>query len=309
MFKPELTVMKDHKLPRRNFLKSTSTCLAGLSCITWPEVLAASHLSPLATPTIQEIVDLIISAVPGGIKNDTVDTFKSGDPSQPCTGIVTTFMATAEVIKKAADLGANFIITHEPTYYNHLDEVDWLKDDPVYNFKKTLIEKNGITIWRFHDYWHTVQPDGILHGLIESLGWEQYEIKNQKVITIPQTTVRELAVFFKEKMGLIRPFIVGDPNMICGSVALLPGAWGGKNQINFLSSEQFDVMVVGEVAEWETSEYIRDATFGGIKRSLIILGHAVSEEPGMEYLVEWLKLKVSEIPIHHVAAQEAFIPV
>ncbi|MGI9543825.1 MAG: Nif3-like dinuclear metal center hexameric protein, partial [Cyclobacteriaceae bacterium] len=83
----------------------------------------------------------------------------------------------------------------------------------------------------------------------------------------------------------------------------------GKNQINFLSSNQFDVLVVGEVAEWETSEYIRDATFGGLNRGLVILGHAVSEEPGMKYLVEWLKPRIPEMPIHHVAAQEAFIPV
>ena len=74
-----------------------------------------------------------------------------------------------------------------------------------------------------------------------------------------------------------------------------------------LSKEQFDVMVVGEVAEWETSEYIRDATFAGRNRSLIILGHAVSEEPGMSYLVEWLKPKVPSVPIHHVPAQDPFI--
>lgn len=301
--------MKYNKLPRRNFLTTTTASLAGLSCLSWPGILVASNKSLSATPTIQEIVDLIISAVPGGAQEGTVDTFKSGDPTNSCAGVVTTFMATAEVIQKTADLGANFIITHEPTYYNHLDETEWLKDDPVYNYKKELIDKNGITIWRFHDYWHTVRPDGILHGLIKSIGWEQYESKDQTIVTIPETTLGALATFFKERLGLIRPFIVGNPELSCSKVALLPGAWGGRNQINFFSSNEFDVMVVGEVAEWETSEYIRDATFGGINRGLIILGHAVSEEPGMQYLVEWLKPKISGISIHHVAAGETFIPV
>src|SRR5687768_18188792 len=39
-----------------------------------------------------------------------------------------------------------------------------------------------------------------------------------------------------------------------------------------------------EVAEWETSEYIRDARAQGLQRSLVVLGHAQSEEPGMRWL-------------------------
>ena len=32
-------------------------------------------------------------------------------------GVVSTFMATVDVIRQAIDLGANFIITHEPTWF------------------------------------------------------------------------------------------------------------------------------------------------------------------------------------------------
>ena len=131
--------------------------------------------------------------------------------------------------------------------------------------------------------------------------------KRENIYVIPPTTVADLALFFKEKLNLKRPFIVGNPEMQCSEIALLLGAWGGRNQIGMLSKDQFDVMVVGEVAEWETSEYIRDATFAGMNRSLIILGHAVSEEPGMNYLVDWLKPKISNVPIHHIPAQDPFI--
>ena len=78
------------------------------------------------TITIQQAIDTIIAAVPGGPPPDTVDTVKIGDPTQPLTGIVTTFLATVEVIEQAAQLGANLIITHEPIFYNHRDETDWL---------------------------------------------------------------------------------------------------------------------------------------------------------------------------------------
>ena len=36
----------------------------------------------------------------------SVDVIKAGDPSQPVTGIVTTFLATHEVLQRAVDLGA-----------------------------------------------------------------------------------------------------------------------------------------------------------------------------------------------------------
>jgi len=299
--------MDDPQLARRQFITRAS---AALGFVSLGGLAGAKNLRSdrLENATIQEIIDLILAAVPGGLKSDTVDTIKAGSASQRCSGIVTTFMATAEVIQKTADLGANFIITHEPTYYNHLDQVDWLDDDPVYKFKKELIEGNGITIWRFHDYWHTVRPDGILHGFVKQVNWENYVDKEREnICVIPSTTVGDLALFFKEKLRLKRPFIVGNPEMSCSEIALLLGASGGRNQIGMLSKEQFDVMVVGEVAEWETSEYIRDATFAGMNRSLIILGHAVSEEPGMSYLVEWLKPKVPSVPIHHVPAQDPFI--
>ena len=85
--------------------------------------------------TIQEVIDAIIKEIPGGPLEDTVDTVKIGDSSQSVRGIVTTFLATHEVIERAVELGANLIITHEPTFYGHRDETDWLEDDPVYEAK------------------------------------------------------------------------------------------------------------------------------------------------------------------------------
>jgi len=37
------------------------------------------------------------------------------------TGIAVTMMATLDVLQRAAANGQNLIITHEPTFYDHLD--------------------------------------------------------------------------------------------------------------------------------------------------------------------------------------------
>jgi putative NIF3 family GTP cyclohydrolase 1 type 2 len=130
----------------------------------------------MAERTIQAVIDTILSAIPGAPFPQTVDTVKSGDPARPVTGIVTTFLATMEVIERAAELGANLIITHEPTFFNHLDETAWLAGDAVYAAKLRLLEDKGIVVWRFHDHWHAHMPDGIFTGVIRALGWEQHVV-------------------------------------------------------------------------------------------------------------------------------------
>ncbi len=219
-------------------------------------------------------------------------------------------MATAPVIQKAIDLEANFIITHEPTFYNHLDETDWLSEDPVYTFKKKLLNDHEITVWRFHDYWHTIKPDGILQGITELLEWQSYQNEpNSVYFNLPENSLSGLAKNLKQVMGLKRPFIVGNPQMRCSKIALLPGSWGGRYHIEAFMNSDIDTLIVGEINEWETNEYVRDAVFAGLNKGLIIMGHAISEEPGMKYLTQWIKPLVGSIPVHHVPAGDALIAV
>ena len=73
-----------------------------------------------------------------------------------------------------------------------------------------------------------------------------------------------------------------------------------------MEKEKPDMLIVGEVHEWETAEYIRDARMPGSKTSLIILGHSVSEEPGMQFPVEWLQPKIPGMKITHIASGDPF---
>ncbi len=87
----------------------------------------------------------------------------------------------------------------------------------------------------------------------------------------------------------------------------MPGAWGEQAHINAIEKNSPDVLIIGELVEWETAEYVRDARKMGSKTALIILGHSVSEEPGMELFVEWLTPKVPGLPITHIASGDPFL--
>ena len=64
---------------------------------------------------VQEVIDTVIFDTCGDRKLEkSGDLLMSGDPNMEVTGIVTSFMATVDVIRKAIAHGANMIITHEP---------------------------------------------------------------------------------------------------------------------------------------------------------------------------------------------------
>ena len=304
MDKPSLSI----PVTRRAFVAGSLSVFGAASFITVPhEANAVKENGPLRSLTVQQVIDIILKEIPGGPVERTVDTIKSGKPEWMVTGIVTTMFATVEVIRKAIDLKANFIIAHEPTFYNHLDETSWLEQDKVFRFKQDLLNKNNIAVWRFHDYWHRHEPDGVRMGVLTALGWQQYyDPQNPRMVTVPSTSLKNIIDHVKTKLDISNVRIIGDPAQVCSRILLMPGASGGRSQIQQLQKEEPDVLICGEVAEWETSEYIRDARAMGAERSLIVLGHAQSEEPGMEWLVQWLQPKVNGIKVSHILSQSPF---
>lgn len=250
-------------------------------------------------------MDLFIGEVPGAPFEKTVDTLKAGNRDIKVSGIVTTMFATVEVIRKAVGLGANFIIAHEPTFYNHLDETAWLENDEVYRYKTDLLKQHNIAVWRNHDYIHTHIPDGVFAAVVEKLAWKQYYDTKTSVAVMPAVTVKTLIQHAKEKLGIPTVRYIGDLEQSCKKVLLMPGAAGGKRQIEAMGKEKPDVLMCGEIQEWETAEYVRDARSKGRQLSLVVLGHIASEEPGSEYMANWLKEKVPLVKTTHVPANNA----
>lgn len=290
---------------RRDFLSAVAVALAPHSMHS----VTRNVQEPIvgASPTVQEAIDAILSRIPAESVPDTVDTVKSGDPARPLKGVATTFLATTEVIRRAQDRGANLLITHEPIFYNHRDEIDWLQEDPVYRYKRKLLEESGIVVWRFHDYQHRMKPDPVNQALLADLGLGEAETGgNNTTCEISPTPLGQLARTFKRRLDLPLVRIVGDPGLSCRRIGLLPGAWGGRAQIGLWSRERVDVLVCGEINEWETNIYIQDAISAGHQTGLIILGHVNTEEPGMRLLAEWLRPRFPGISVEHIPMGDPF---
>lgn len=288
---------------RRRFMSTLTKALGSTVLLTTPAWGGDGAIKAEGKWTVGQIMDRFISQVPAAPFPQTVDTLKSGHRDMVVTGIVTTMFATVSVIEKAVALKANFIIAHEPTFYNHLDETDWLSEDDVYKYKSGLLSKHGIAVWRNHDYIHRLPSDGVRAGVVARLGWEKFAVSgNDHVFEIPEVRLESLIKEARQKLGISMVRYVGDLSQPCRKVLLMPGASGGRNQIRAIGKEKPDAVLCGEVSEWETAEYIRDAGAAGRKISLVVLGHIPSEEPGSEFMASWLRENIKGMEVTHVPA-------
>lgn len=263
--------------------------------------------TPKPALTASEVMQRVIAATGAIPPSNTVDTLKAGDPNTVVTGIATTFMDTYPVLEKAFASGKNLIITHEPTFYNHLDDQTPLAADPVEQQKLSYIREHHLVVWRFHDTWHMRQPDGILAGMVEEFGWKSYQNSTDPhLFTFPSTTVQQIAARLQASTRARAIRIVGDTAMNVTGVALLPGASGSEKQIKILEQDNIQLLVAGEAREWETVPYVQDAIAEGRHKALILLGHEVSEEAGMKECAHWLRTIFPEIPVEFLPAGEPF---
>ena len=267
---------------------------------------AAALAQATATPlTAGQIIGKIRENLGVAWREPTVDTIKAGNPDTPVQGIATTVMATLDVLQRAAARGKNLIITHEPTFYNHEDKTQDFERDPVYLAKQEFIAKNKMVVFRFHDNWHAHQPDLMLTGLAQRLGFTRLaDAANPHLFAIPTTTLDKLARDIEARLKSRTMRVLGKPDTRISRIVLNPGYTNLMGPVRALADA--DLFIAGEAREWEGVEYVFDAVAAGQPKALILLGHAISEDPGIEECAKWLRAFLPGMPIEFIPAGEPF---
>jgi len=270
-------------------------------------VVAPSTALPQQPLTARDVVARIRQNIGVPWTEPTVDTFKDGDSTARVTGIAVTMMATFDVLKRAAARGANLVITHEPTFFDHLDKLDVLEaeHDSVTAAKRAFIREHRMVVVRMHDHWHRRHPEPMATDLAHALGWDSYRGANEFSYRVPETTLAALAAAIRRRLPAPTIRVVGDSSLRVSKIVLVPGAAGFDRHRQALRQD-VDVLVIGEAREWETVEYVADAITAGQKKALIILGHIPSEQDGMADFARWLGTFVQEVPITFVPATDPF---
>ena len=305
-----MTTKPRSRLSRREF----TTLVAGAP-------LALSRATSAATLTAGDLVARMRQQLGVPWKDGTVDAIKAGDPATAVTGIVTTALATLAVLQQAVKAGANVVVTHEPAFHAGNDArvappplggfqtapppgADG-QADPVYAAKNAFVDRHRLVIFRLRDHWRARQPDPFAQALGAALGWRYHQAGNAATYEIPVVSLDQLASHVRSSLGIRGGLrVIGKPRSPIRRVGLLPGSTPLAAALEVLPA--VDAVVAGEVREWETVEYARDAVYAGQPKGLVLVGRVVSEEPGMRACADWLKSFVTEVPVRHIAAGDPY---
>ncbi len=242
----------------------------------------------------------------GHADTKTCDTKKAGDPNKELKKVGVTMFATVDTVKKAREWGADMLIVHEPTYYDHFEEIDEL---PVVKEKRKLIEESGITVYRYHDYMHHRDVDQIPEGEVYYLGLKGRTEKtpysaSYMFYSDEPISAYELATKMENELGIKRVRIAGTHDKKSTKIALCFGTPGGVFEL--LSSEDVEILLTGEACEWKLAEYARDADALGINKTLIVMGHIGSERDGMRLLAKRLSETHTEFETRYIECGEVY---
>lgn len=237
---------------------------------------------------------------PGPYPSPGVDNFKAGDPRTEVRGIAVAWMSYTWALQQALDLGCNLFITHEPTYYDHLDanpEVFRLEGVAE---KRRLIDESGIVILRCHDLWDQFPGLGIPDSWGRWLGFGEavdgdrysrvYTIEPRPAADLAEQVAEKVAAFGQPDVHLIGPETKTVSRIAIGCGAITPF-------IEYLIKYRVDAAICSEdgIAHWRDGALAIDL---GIP--LIVVHHAASEEAGVAALAAHLAARYPETPVHHL---------
>jgi putative NIF3 family GTP cyclohydrolase 1 type 2 len=255
---------------------------------------------------VREVMRRMAQHVGGRPRYPNADTIKLGSPDEHVTGITTTFMSTLDLLQRSHAAVANFVISHEPTFWSSSDVVADLRDDPLYKEKVEFCDRNHMVVMRYHDAWHAHRPDGIFTGFNQWTGWDKYSMQipgeRGTYYQLPPTTAGAVVEHLAKTLYQKSIRLVGSPE-----TPVARAAFAGHYIAQCMTvAPRVDLVIAGESREWECAEYMRDAIALGQKKAYIQLSHEGMEEAGMDNCANWLREFVTEVPVKFIASGDPF---
>lgn len=178
---------------------------------------------------------------------------------------------------------------------------------PLAHEKKAFLEKSGITVFRFHDYAHRMDPDLICRGELHYMELKGEYQKGEhfavnRFILEEEMTAKELACHLEKKLNLRHIRIAGCSDRKGRSIACCFGTPGHVAE----ELEKNDFVLTGEICEWNEGELARDYAQFGYNKAILVMGHIGSERDGMALLREILCKKHPELQTRYFECGELY---
>jgi len=174
------------------------------------------------------------------------DTYKSGGPDTPVTGIATTMFNSFDAIQRAVAAGLNMILPHETTFWNDRDDVAVVTAEALYREKRDYLAAHNVVIFRMHDHVHDRRPDFTYVGAARELGLDpaRETPPGSHRFTISETTLEALAAEVQRRLNIRALRVVGDAKARVSRIQL-----GVGYATPAANAPDVDVVISGEQQE------------------------------------------------------------
>lgn len=234
-------------------------------------------------------------------REQTVDTFKAGDPETELTGVAVGWMSYTWALERAQELSCNLFITHEPTFYDHRDAEEQVFRFPAAAAKRELLARTGMVVLRCHDLWDQMPDIGIPDSWAQQLGlgrpvagdgyFRVHDVSGRSARDVARQIAARTAELGQEAVQLLGPAEAAVSRLAIGTGAITP-------MQDLLDQYRADMVLCTD----DGFSYWRD---GGLavdaRLPVAIVNHAVAELNGMRLLADHLNARFPQLPVYHIA--------
>ena len=192
----------------------------------------------------------------------TRDRVLFGDDDQEVKKIGVCWVATNRVIEQALEKGINFIVSHENIFYTTGTHLETKLVESI-KYKKDLLSKGNICVYRCHDVWDSIPEYGVSDVWAKKLG---FDFKDRVINSyyqhadIPKQTVSELATHVANALkddGEEGVYVFGNVNKEVSHLAIGTGA--GTDIFEMLEFNP-DVVIVADdgITNYKDAQYAID---------------------------------------------------
>jgi len=232
---------------------------------------------------------------------NTVDKIIVGDPEKEARSILVTWISSFSAVKAAVNSGADLLITHEPTFWRHTNELHDVNETEIGRIKKKYIDESNLVILRCHDVWDRMPEIGIPWSWAKFLGFTSRPsaIATEGFIhkyDVNPVTVEKLAKMIASKTASLgEPYVQvsGDCSKIISSVGIGTGC-GCDPYIMEGIGCGVSVVCDDGTSYWREIQRASDSG-----HPVIRVSHGTSEEPGMISLAEYIQRTFPDIKCKH----------
>ena len=249
-----------------------------------------------------DILEHMISKSPWVNRDTTVDTIKSGDGEKPVQKVAVCWYPSIQTIQSAMDADCDLLITHEPTWWDHLDQPGRWRDKGPGLKKTQMLEQSGLVVARLHDTWDNWPEIGIRDSFAKGLGLgkciAEDETRWHGMYEVPEQTLETFATYIAKKvapLGEDAVQVIGNPDQLVKHPSLGVGCGGPKEDMIEQGSDVL-IMCFDGASYWNCRDRLAEQGVG-----VITLEHGTTEMWGLESLARYFQETWPELDVLYLS--------